>query len=50
MRRARTLERLQAMIDAGKDDEGVLLEQRTRLLDGLRLMPTMSARELPESD
>jgi hypothetical protein len=44
------LEPVQAMIDAGKGDEGVLFEQRTRLLDGLRLMPTMSARELPESD
>jgi hypothetical protein len=44
------LEPLQAMIDAGKGDEAVLLEQRTRLLDGLRLMPTMSAHEAPESD
>lgn len=41
------LERIQARIDAGKDDEAVLLEQRTKLLDGLRLMPTVSARELP---
>jgi hypothetical protein len=37
------LEAVQAKLDAESGDEGQLLKERTRLLDGLRLMPAQAA-------
>jgi hypothetical protein len=40
------LESIQGRIDAGKADEALLLEERTSLLDHLRLMPAVPARSV----
>jgi hypothetical protein len=37
------LESVQAKLDAGSGEEGQLLKQRTRLLDGLRLVQAPAA-------
>jgi hypothetical protein len=37
------LESVQAKLDAGSGDEGKLLKERTRLLDGLRVVPAPAA-------
>jgi hypothetical protein len=40
------LESIQGRIDAGKGDEALLLEERTKLLDHLRLMPAFPSRSV----
>lgn len=39
----RELETVQAQLDAGEGDEAALFKERTRLLDGLRVVPALTA-------